>query len=121
MYMVEKKRETFEMSGAWNQKKDFKRLGAEWGQLPEGGEAKAGYAGRFETAVAAAKQHHRDWRVALLAWRETKAARQAGPEGRTSSFVCACRFCTDGDDGDAGEEDEEGKEEGEEIPGAAVE
>lgn len=108
MYTIEMKRETFERVGAWNQKKDTKRIGADWRGLEEGGAVKKSYTERFEAAKAETEAFHDVWQEELVAWRLEKAVRVAASGLPTDSAVrreqgrmpvCSCRFC-DGDDGE---------------------
>lgn len=103
MYTVDKKRETFERVGAWNQKKDAKRVGEEWRAAADDGDVKATYTLRFDAARAASAQQHAAWRLALAAWRVGKAAKVAAseepadPDARREKGlnpICTCTHCT---------------------------
>ena len=109
MYYVERKGEIFRSAGKFRQKKDGKRIGAEWKALGE--EDKRPYAEKF-AALQAQREANEEWRHdTMAAWRKERLEKlraedvELDPLRRRSDGlepICECAKCgpASGDAGD---------------------
>jgi len=102
MYVVEQKRVTFENCGKWDQKKDTKRIGAQWKALSA--EITAGYDSRFEEKCDEAEAAQDLYDATLLEWRRQKSAKLEDSGEPTNNEerrklskglcdLCTCAYC----------------------------